>query len=103
MSSLMQIDIDQMRSELDVLKNAIEVFQDYVKNGFREEISMVSAMQSDFTSQLERILENIQEKNAAELLENLKCYHVNALGIVDALEKDVDEAMAKQIGGRKNG
>ncbi len=70
MSTFMQIDIEQMRSELGILENAIEVFGTYVQNGFRNEVGMVSSMQSDFTSSLKDILENMEDKNAVDVLKN---------------------------------
>ena len=103
MSSLMKIDIQQMRSELNVLEHAIEVFENFVRKGFRNEIGMVSAMRSDFTSSLENILKNMEDENAVNVLEKLKQYHKTALTIVDTLEEDTDKVMAGEIGGKIHG
>lgn len=99
MSEILQVEIDEMREELAVLDNAIEIFREYVEGAFRDEIGYVEGMQSDFTMKLKDILENMKDDRGGILLEKLDTYHRAATQIVDVLEKELDQAMARDMGG----
>lgn len=99
MSEILQVEIDEMREELAVLDNAIEIFREYVEGAFRDEIGYVEGMQSDFTIKLKDILENMKDDRGGILLEKLDTYHRAATQIVDVLEKELDQAMARDMGG----
>lgn len=99
MSEFLQIEIDEMREELSVLENAIGIFREYVEGAFQDEIGYVEGMQSDFTPKLKDILENMKDDRGEILLEKLDTYHRAATQIVDVLEKEMDQAMAQDMGG----
>lgn len=99
MNELLQIEIDEMREELSVLENAIGIFREYVESAFQNEIGYVEGMRSDFTPKLKDILENMKDDRGGILLEKLDTYHRAATRIVDVLEKEMDQAMAQDMGG----
>lgn len=99
MSELLQVEIDEMREELSVLEHAIEIFREYVESAFQNEIGYVEGMRSDFTPKLKDILENMKDDRGRILLEKLDTYHRGATQIVDVLEKEMDQAMAQDMGG----
>lgn len=99
MSGFLQIEIDEMREQLSVLEKATEIFREYVEGAFRDEIGYVEGMQSDFTPKLKDILENMKDDRGGLLLKELDTYHRAATQIVDVLEKEMDQAMARDMGG----
>lgn len=99
MSGFLQVEIDGMREELSVLEAAIGTFREYVEGAFREEAGYVEGMQSDFTPKLKEILENMKDERGESLLGKLDAYHQAATRIVDVLEKEMDQAMAQEMGG----
>lgn len=99
MSEFLQIEINEMREQLSVLENAIGIFKEYVEGAFRDEIGYVEGMQSDFTPKLKDILENMKDYQGGILLKELNVYHRRATQIVDVLEKEMDQAMARDMGG----
>ena len=101
--AFLQVDIDEMRAELDRLKNAIEIFRPFVESGFESEIELVEAMNSDFTTVLKDILSNLSDKKAKEMLEKLEMFHGASVFVVDGLEIETDQAMAQEIGGNIDG
>lgn len=99
MGTLLKVDMERMDEELNRLKEAIEVFRPYVKEGFQEEIGLVEGMQSDFAPILKDILENLKDDSDEKVLQGMEKYHSLGLTIVEVLRKDTDEAMARQMGG----
>jgi len=99
MSSSIKVDIQRMCQELAILKDAIERFRPFVEQKFVDEILYAEGMRSDLTSKLEDVLENMKDKSATRVLENLKTYYQMSVHMVNMLNK-TDQEVAQRMGGQ---
>jgi cytochrome c556 len=88
-----RINFKEMNSELEKFNNAIKEFEPYSKNFIKNTIKKLdSKFNADFTKSLKKLLENMTDTKAPELVKDAKDFYSSVKGLsytFDELDKDI--------------
>lgn len=93
MGETLKVDCEVLESAIEQMNSASEEFSAFTENGFKDEITALDGMNSDFVEKLTRVLEISKKWNLDKLNKNLAHYSKEAKTIYEEIKK-ADEALA---------
>ncbi len=96
MTERITINDEAFQNGIQEMDRAIEAFRPYSTQFFEQTQSELMEMRSDFTQEMNEVLNNMRDTKAPELLKSLNQYQKN-VKFVYAAYAEKDEQMAKEL------
>lgn len=97
-NSVIKLDIQEMEDRLVSLKESVELIRPYGETYLNKVVADLDGMNSDFVNEIQKVMSNMKDTNAPQLLSNLDIYASYVETILKTFQ-EVDNELSKKIAG----